>query len=67
MSAYAAAAGLPAHVFMPSDVPMPFRVECKVLGASVTLVDGLITDCGVQVRKGVLELCILVALRDRGL
>lgn len=53
MSAYAAEAGLPAHVFMPQDVPISFRVECKVLGASVTLVDGLITDCGVKVREGV--------------
>lgn len=52
MSAYAAAAGLPAHVFMPADVPMTFRVECKELGAAVTLVDGLITDCGVKVREG---------------
>jgi threonine synthase len=52
MSAYAAAAGLPAHVFMPADVPMMFRIECKELGASVTLVDGLINDCGVKVRAG---------------
>ena len=53
MSAYAAAVGLPAHVFMPVDVPMMFRTECAVLGASVTLVNGLITDCGVKVREGV--------------
>ncbi len=53
MSAYAAAAGLPAHVFMPADVPQMFRTECTELGASVTLVDGLITDCGVKVREGV--------------
>ncbi len=53
MSAYAAAAGLPAHVFMPADVPSLFRVECTQLGASVTLVDGLINDCGVKVREGV--------------
>ncbi|MBI1298707.1 threonine synthase [bacterium] len=52
MSAYAAAAGLKAHVFMPADVPMMFRVECAQLGATVTLVDGLITDCGVKVREG---------------
>jgi len=52
LCAYAAAAGLPAHVFMPADVPMPFRAECAVLGANVTLVDGLITDCGVKVREG---------------
>ena len=52
MSAYAAAAGLPAHVFMPADVPMLFRTECEQLGATVTLVNGLITDCGVKVREG---------------
>ncbi len=53
MSAYAALAGIPAHVFMPQDVPSTFRVECAELGAEVTLVEGLITDCGVEVRKGV--------------
>lgn len=52
LSAYAAAAGLPAYVFMPSDVPASFRVECAALGAHVTLIDGLITDCGAAVRKG---------------
>ncbi len=31
-SAYAAACGMKAHVYMPADVPMPFRVECSVLG-----------------------------------
>jgi threonine synthase len=46
MSAYAAKAGLPAYVFMPSDVPRPFVAECRALGAEVTLIDGLITDCG---------------------
>src|SRR6266508_4021388 len=53
LCAYAAAVGLPAHVFMPADVPLPFRAECAALGAQVTLVDGLITDCGVKVREGV--------------
>jgi threonine synthase len=52
MSAYAAKAGLRAHVFMPKDVPIPFRLECRALGAEVTLVDGLITDCGKEARKG---------------
>jgi threonine synthase len=46
LAAYAARAGLSAHVYMPADVPAPFVVECRALGASVTLVDGLITDCG---------------------
>jgi len=53
MSAYAAVAGLEAHVFMPSDVPKPFINECRVLGAKVTLIDGLITDCGKAAREGV--------------
>lgn len=52
LSAYAARAGLAAHVFMPRDVPAPFRLECEALGAEVTLVDGLITDCGREVRRG---------------
>lgn len=45
-AAYAARAGLPAHIFMPKDVPRANYVECKVLGAQVELVDGLISDCG---------------------
>jgi threonine synthase len=52
MAAYAAALGMPAHVFMPADVPLPFRAECAALGAHVTLVDGLINDCGARVREG---------------
>jgi len=53
MSAYAALAGLEAHVFMPADVPRPFINECRVLGAEVTLINGLITDCGKAAREGV--------------
>lgn len=52
-AAYAAAVGLPLHVFMPADVPVLFQVECRQLGAQVTLVDGLINDCGARVREGV--------------
>jgi threonine synthase len=48
LAAYAARAGVEAHVYMPADVPAPFVVECRALGASVTLVDGLITDCGAE-------------------
>lgn len=55
MCAYAALVGLPAHVFMPADVPKTFQVECKVLGAGVTLVNGLINDCGARVREGAAE------------
>ena len=46
MAAYAAAAGLAAHVFMPRDVKKPFILESQLYGADVTLVDGLITDAG---------------------
>ena len=46
LAAYAAAAGIPAHVFMPKDVKVPFIRECELYGAEVTLVDGLITDAG---------------------
>ena len=45
-AAYAARAGLPAHIFMPADAPAANLVECRQLGANLTLVDGLITDCG---------------------
>jgi threonine synthase len=46
MAAYAAAAGIEAHIFMPRDVPQANYLECKAYGAQVTLVDGLISDCG---------------------
>ncbi len=46
LAAYAAAAGLEAHIFMPRDVPQSNYIECKAFGANVTLVDGLISDCG---------------------
>ncbi|MFN6962952.1 MAG: threonine synthase [Pyrinomonadaceae bacterium] len=46
MAAYAARAGMEAHIFMPSDTPRANVVECEQTGAFVTLVDGLITDCG---------------------
>ena len=45
LSAYAAAAGIEAHIFMPKDVPQANLVECRSYGAHVTLVDGLIGDC----------------------
>jgi threonine synthase len=46
LAAYAARAGVEAHVFLPSDVKPPFIRECALHGARVTLVDGLITDAG---------------------
>jgi threonine synthase len=46
MAAYAARAGMEAFIFMPSDTPKANIIECEQTGAHVTLVDGLITDCG---------------------
>jgi threonine synthase len=45
LAAYAAAAGIEAHIFMPRDVPPANRVECEIYGAKLTLVNGLISDC----------------------
>jgi threonine synthase len=45
LAAYAAAAGIDAHIFMPRDAPQSNYLECKAYGACVTLVDGLIGDC----------------------
>ena len=45
-SAYSAAAGLACEVFIPKDAKQPFIDECRLYGANVTLVDGLITDAG---------------------
>lgn len=46
LAAYASRAGMEAHLFMPSDTPKANIIECEQTGAFVTLVDGLITDCG---------------------
>jgi threonine synthase len=51
LAAYAAAAGIEAHIFMPKDVPMANRMECDYHGAYVTLVDGLISDCARMVAE----------------
>ena len=54
LAAYAARAGIEAHIFMPRDTPRANIIECRELGAHVTLIDGLITDCGAEIarRKG---------------
>ncbi len=51
LASYAAAAGIEAHIFMPKDVPLANLLECKAAGAHVTLVDGLISDCGRMVAE----------------
>src|SRR5437763_788370 len=51
LSAYAAQAGMEAHIFMPKDTPRANVIECEQTGAHVTLMDGLITDCGAEVAR----------------
>jgi threonine synthase len=52
-AAYAAAAGIAAHVVVPDDTPAPIVAEMRALGADVRLIKGLITDAGAQVADGV--------------
>lgn len=54
---YGAAAGLTVHVAMPADAPLASQAECRLYGADVTIVDGLISDAARTVEAGV---------RDRG-
>lgn len=51
LAAYAARAGLECFIFMPRDTPGANVIECKQTGAHVTLMDGLITDCGAEVAR----------------
>lgn len=46
MSAYCAAANMKATVVMPSHTPKIFQDECKLFGAKLILVEGLIDECG---------------------
>ena len=51
LAAYCAHAGLESYIFMPRDTPRANVIECEVTGAHVTLIDGLITDCGAEVAR----------------
>ena len=42
LAAYAARAGMEAHIFMPRDTPRANIIECEQMGAHVTLINGLI-------------------------
>jgi threonine synthase len=55
LAAYAAAAGIGAHIFMPRDVPMANYLEGVAYGAHVTLVDGLISACARIVTERIKE------------
>jgi threonine synthase len=51
LAAYAAAADITAHIFMPQDVPFANYLEGVIYGADVTMVDGLISDCARMVAE----------------
>ena len=51
LATYAARAGLEAFIFMQKDTPRANVIECEQTGAQVTLMDGLITDCGAEVGR----------------
>ncbi len=53
LAAYAAAAGIAAHIFVPRDVPMANYLEGVIYGADVTMVDGLISDCARLVTEAI--------------
>ena len=51
LAAYAAAATIEAHIFMPQDVPLANRIECEMYGARLILINGLISDCARMVSE----------------
>lgn len=54
-AAYAAHAGLPCVIAMPSDTPSAMILECRAFGADVHLIDGLISDCGAFIAANAAE------------
>ncbi len=54
-AAYGARAGIQVHVAMPRDAPAINQMECRLFGAHLTLVDGLISDAGRLIAQGVAE------------
>ena len=50
-SAYCAAAGVPAHIFMPTETPEAFFCACETFGAEVIKVDGTISNSAAEMKK----------------
>jgi threonine synthase len=50
-AAYGAAAGIRVHVAMPNDAPEVNQLECRLHGADLMLVDGLISDAGALIAE----------------
>jgi threonine synthase len=55
LAAYGARAGLPVFVAMPDDTPASIVEECRSYGATVELVQGVITDAGRRVQAHLRE------------
>ena len=49
---YGAAGGIKVQVAMPRDAPLTNQLECRLYGAQLTLVDGLISDAGRVIAEG---------------
>lgn len=50
LSAYCAKAGMKAYVYMPVNTPDAIKKECRYFGATVTEIDGNISDCARQIK-----------------
>ncbi len=64
LSAYSAASGASAQVFMPTDTPIQFAKACEAYGTQVNLVDGTISDCATVMRKNIRESIDLSTTRE---
>ncbi len=54
-AAYGAHAGIAVHIAMPRDAPAVTQLECRLYGADLILVDGLISDAGRVISAGIQE------------
>jgi threonine synthase len=52
---YGAAGGIKVHVAMPRDAPLSNQHECRLYGAELTLVDGLISDAGRMIAEAAVQ------------
>ena len=55
LAAYAAAAGIRSHIFIPSETPEGIAEECRLYGAEVTVVRGILPDAARAVEEAVGE------------
>jgi len=51
LAAYCAKAGIKCTVVMPAHTPAIFKQECRLYGAELILVDGLINDCAKKIME----------------